>query len=213
MSILKVKDLDYMLTDFLDDKSVFILYITNKYYFQLFSENFWKKRFFFKYKKYININNKYINIFQENWKKYYVFTNKTILKANFILAIHDSIVNDLPDLFNLIININHIDPCKLLNSSKYHDLTATNYKSDREKRFMSMNLIIKHDSINCFKSFYNPANPFHISMIKHYLYYAIRDRSDKIVEYIVKNKLTKIDVKILTVCIMYNYVIPCLYET
>ena len=49
MSLIGIKDLDYLLADRLDDRSIFNLQQTNQYYYKLFDDKYYLKRYLKKY--------------------------------------------------------------------------------------------------------------------------------------------------------------------
>ena len=213
MSIFGIKDLDYKFTKFLDNQTLFSLQNINKYYLNIFNEIFWKKRFYSHYIRYINIKNKYINKNKYKWKEYYKITDNLLSFKNLSLSVYKTIILDTADLFFLIININNMEFDKLFNSGKYKDTTAYNYFSNENLRFMPINLIIENDSINCFKNiFILKKNTLHKSLPLHYLIYAIRNKSDEIVKYIIKKKIVEVNLKVIKTALIYNYLIPGLYE-
>lgn len=174
MSIFKIKDLDYFLATLLDDETLFILNICNKYYYNLFNEDFWKKRFNMKYREYIRLEDNYINVHREKWKKYYYITHILLKEREINKSIYYSISKDLPDLFYLIIFKKDINPYVLLN---YGGSILFSGMS-----FIPINTMIYKDSINCFETFfslerYNPS---------FYLDIAIERKSHKISNYLQK---------------------------
>jgi hypothetical protein len=89
MSIFGLKDLDYYFAAFLDDDDIFNLEVVNKYYNEIFKNDFfWKRRFYQFFYKDINLKDKYINSNKINWKKYYRSTCNFLLENNLILFIN-----------------------------------------------------------------------------------------------------------------------------
>lgn len=180
MSIFKIRDIDYYFSNFLTDNDLFNLSNSNKYYYNLFDENFWKKRFYAKYD--IKLENKYINIKNYNWKKYYRMAHEllnfdetsTSLKSKINRNIYYSISKDLPDIFYLLITENNINPDTTLNYGGSIFSSGMTFKP--------INTMIYKDAINCFETFF--------SLEKHnpsfYLDIAIERKSYKIVEYLQK---------------------------
>jgi len=208
MSIFKLKDIDYKFTDFLDNKTLFSLSIVNKYYIKIFDNKFWKRRFYYFYKKHINLNNVYINIYNQEWNKYYKLTTHLYNFQNLAISIYNSIIIDSPDLFYLLINFNKLKTNKLFNTGKYKDIEAYNYISKSELRFLPINLIIEKDSINCFKFLIKEQNK---NLYEYYFENSIRNKSIKIVNYMIEKNIIKINVKILKLILLYKYYIPNLF--
>lgn len=180
MSIFKIKDIDYYFSNFLTDDDLFNLNICNKYYHNLFDENFWKKRFYEKYD--IKLENKYINIKNYTWKFYCRMIHELLnfdetsvyLKSKINKNIYYSISKDLPDIFYLLITKNNINLDTTLNYGGSIFSSGMTFKL--------INTMIYKDSINCFETFF--------SLEKHnpsfYLDIAIARKSYKIVEYLQK---------------------------
>jgi len=213
MSIFGIKDLDYKLTEFLDNKTLFSLQYVNKYYLAIFDEIFWKRRFYLYYRHHINLKNKYINKNNYSWKKYYKFVDNLLSEVIISLSIYKTIKEDMVDLFFLLININNMKFDKLFNNGKFKDKEAYNYICESSLRFMPINLIIENDSIDCFKSFFKmKKHKLHKGLPMQYFIKAIRNKSNKIVKYMVRKKLVEINVNVIKIALMYNYLIPGLYE-
>lgn len=208
MSIFRIKDIDYKFTEFLDNKTLFSLKVVNKYYVKIFDDKFWKRRFFYFYKKYIKLDDKYINIYKQNWIKYYKLTSYLYNFKNLAISLYDSIIMDSPDLFYLLINYNKLKTNKLFNSGKYKDIEAYNYTSKNNLRFLPINLIIEKDSVNCFKFLIKEQNK---KLYEYYFENSIRNKSHNIINYMIEKNIIKINVRFLKLILLHRCYIQNLF--
>ena len=137
-----IKDITYKITENLDDKDIINLSLINKYHNKILNEEeYWRRRFFTKFK---NILPDEVNIYKENWKKYYFLVNKWLSDDSIIDSIKFSIKKDRCDLLSMIY-------------TKYdRDYKMNFYEFDKNCNILNPQYFcIQNDSIKCYK-LYNP---------------------------------------------------------
>jgi len=173
-----IKDLDRKISDYLEDKDVLCLISLNNYYEETFDEQYWKRRLLQKYSDYLP--EKY-NIYNENWKNYYLMISDFFMKQDYYDVIKFSIEEDRVDLLEIF--------------HKKYDCSLNIIRDwyRRRESYLPFNIAIKNDSIECFKYICENLNVYSPSLS---LSNAIRNHSHKIVNNL-KEYSTEIHITLL----------------
>jgi hypothetical protein len=211
MSIFIIKDINYKLIDFLTIKDIFNISHVNKFYFYFLNIKLWKIIFYKKINSYTTLKEKYINYYDENWKKYCITLHNFLNNNNTVLSIYKTIKNDYLDIFLFILNFNNLNIYNFFNSGKYEDPESYNIKSDKILRFNCIELSIEKNSLNCFKYLYK-RNQIDKNLITFYFERAILKKSDNILKYLLKKNPSIVNINLIKTSLVNKYKIPGLYE-
>ena len=163
-----IKDLVYELSKYLSDKDILSLSLTNKYYYNIFDEKYWKRKFV----NNINYEDINYNLYDERWKFYYLLVSKWLKNKDPISALKFAISEDRSDLLNILFLKYNYDKGKYI------------YDWYTGKSFSPMMEVLEDDSINCFKFLYNSELYHNYIIVKD----AILKHSHKILV-LLKNKI------------------------
>jgi hypothetical protein len=209
MSIFGYKDLDYLLAEILDTKSLARFSITNKYYYGLFNDKFVTKLYIQKYSSITNLVRKDITrkIYFENEKILYDI-HQTFLACtepfNFTLLLceikkvnsqsHDfPILHDRDDLLCLMEHFHH------------KNFNYTNSQKSISRSVLVFDVIEK-DSVKCFEYFMQ-----FMKLEDNFINMAVRNKRDKILTYISNIKYNTI-FTIERIFLSFKYNSPKLIE-
>jgi len=109
-----IKQTDYEIFNYLDDKDIKNICLLNKYANQIVNENdFWIQRFFHKYGKYVkNINIKNYQFGKKNWKEYYIDVYKYITNPFPYYSSAMALFSERYDVLSIIENVLKINNVK-----------------------------------------------------------------------------------------------------
>ena len=187
MSLIGIKDLDYLLADRLDDRSIFNLQQTNQYYYKLFDDKYYLKRYLKKYGDLLSnkLDLKKIKI----TKELYFENQKYLICSKHVAGTVFAISQDRPDLLFLIVYFLKTEIRYLVNS------------------YNILQNIVEKDAIECFK--YHYCGEFEYFIIE----IAIKNKSDRILRYLDRfdlfNDSLMVDFMIYLSIIHYS---PCYLE-
>ena len=186
MSLFPIKDLNFLLSEYLDDLDVLQLSHINRYYYDLYNNLFWKKRFLNRYRNLIyHIEDKYINYYKEPWKEYYFHTFFFLNIENYVVSSHCAIREDRVDLLSLIL---------VKYKPNIHELFVS---SIRHTNFVPLTLAVEYDSINCYKI-------LDLNVREQDFESMIRFKSDKILRYVYERSKCDYDISFIMYCLMYD---------
>lgn len=172
------KDVNHKLAEYLTDIDLLSLNSINKYYYKVFDDQFWRRRFLDFYSKNLaeNLPENY-NVYNESWKKYYFIVKKKLDKDRYDNAIKFCIEEDRVDLLEMIYN-KYKCSYKIIN----------NHVTDTKSWFSPISYSIKKDSYRCFEYIFKNISTYFTHI---YFRIAILNHAHKIVEYLFEETIEK----------------------
>ncbi len=153
--MIKIKDLNHKISDYLDDRDILSLNSVNKYYYNVFDDIYWKRKFYKKFNFDIEIN-----IYNEPWKFYYLLIVKWLKKHDHVSSILFAVSKDRSDLLRMIYLKNN-----------YKSNIIRGWSNIKRESIDVTDEVIEEDAINCFKFIYKINNYYKFLLISKSIMY------------------------------------------
>lgn len=145
MSILGLKDLDQKLAEFLSDGDLSNLNSINRYYFRIYDDAFYRRRFYQFYNTFPFSSTVDMNIYGQSWKFFYYLVKKWLAEPDRVKSVCYCIDEDRVDILSLIYIKN-----KYLKESRIWD-----WEKAKTMYVVPPEYCLKRDSCKCFQYFNN----------------------------------------------------------
>lgn len=145
MSILGLKDLDQKLAEFLSDADLSNLNSINRYYFRIYDDAFYRRRFYQFYNSFPFSSTVEMNIYAQRWKKFYYLVKKWLAETDHVKSICYCIDEDRVDILSLI----------YIKNNYRKDTRIWDWEKAKAFYIVPPEYCLKRDSCKCFQYFDN----------------------------------------------------------
>jgi hypothetical protein len=145
MSIIGLKDLDQKLAEFLSDADLSNLNSINRYYFKIYDDAFYRRRFYQFYNSFPFSSTIDMNIYHQSWKNFYYLVKKWLAESDHVKSICYCIDEDRVDILSLI----------YIQSKYLKDSRIWDWANEKCFYVVPPEYCLKRDSCKCFQYFNN----------------------------------------------------------